>query len=48
MLKLEHNMSLDGGFTLTEFEGVRSVDRNFSGRQLAKLENFELVYIGKY
>ena len=31
MLKLEHRMSADKGFTLIEFGGARLHDRNFRG-----------------
>ena len=36
MLKFEHNIGADAGFTLTKFGGARSRDHNFGGRKLAK------------
>ena len=36
MLKFEHNMGGNAGFTFTKFGGARSRDRNFGGRKLAK------------
>ena len=47
-LKFERNLGADRGCMRTKFEGAQLRDRNFRGRQSAKVDKFEPAYLGNY